>query len=82
MSGASMGRADRVNIQAMRNEPQGIGDREAAATYIAELSRDLALIARGHGLDALGHIPEMARLEAETRTVPPTAATRRPCACA
>ncbi len=42
-----------------------IGDREAAAAYVAELSRDLAFIARDHGLDALGYLLEMARLEAE-----------------
>ena len=42
-----------------------IGNREAAAAYVAELSRDLALIARRHGLDTLGFILEMARLEAE-----------------
>ncbi len=45
-----------------------IGDREAAAAYVAELSRDLALIARRHDLDALGFILEMARLEAENTT--------------
>jgi hypothetical protein len=47
------------------SDEQEIGDREAAAAYVAELSRDLALIARHHGLDALGYILEMARLEAE-----------------
>jgi hypothetical protein len=49
----------------MRDELESIGDREAAAAYVAELSRDLALIARRHGLDALGYILEMAHLEAE-----------------
>ena len=49
----------------MRNELESIGDREAAAAYVAELSRDLALIARRHGLDTLGYILEMAHLEAE-----------------
>ena len=43
-------------------------DREAAAAYVAELSRDLALIARNNGFDALGFILEMARLEAENVT--------------
>jgi hypothetical protein len=38
---------------------------EAAAAYVAELSRDLALIARRHDLHTLGFILEMARLEAE-----------------
>jgi hypothetical protein len=41
------------------------GDREEAAAYLAELSRDMALIARSHGFDALGFILEMAHLEAE-----------------
>ena len=49
----------------MRGEFQDHGDREAAAEYLAELSRDLAAIARSHGLDALSYILEMARLEAE-----------------
>jgi hypothetical protein len=40
-------------------------DREAAACYVAELSAELANLARQHGLDALGYILDMARLEAE-----------------
>ena len=40
------------------------GDR-AAAGYIAELSAELATLARRHRLDALGFILDMARLEAE-----------------
>lgn len=46
-----------------KTDPQ---DRVAAAAYVAELSSDLAAIARRHGLDTLGYILEMARLEAET----------------
>ena len=45
-----------------------IKDRIAAgdaAAYIAEMSADLAKIARQHGFDALGFILDMARLEAE-----------------
>ncbi len=41
---------------------------EAAAAYVAELSANLASIARRHGLDALGYILDMARLEAENAT--------------
>jgi hypothetical protein len=41
---------------------------EAAAAYVAELSADLATIARRHGLDTLGYILDMARLEAENAT--------------
>jgi hypothetical protein len=48
-----------------RSEHEGAGDRAAAATYVAELSGELATIARRHGLDALGYILDMARIEAE-----------------
>jgi hypothetical protein len=41
------------------------GDREAVVAYLAALSGDLATLARQHGLDTLGYILEMARLEAE-----------------
>jgi len=40
-------------------------DRAAAAAYVAEMSSDLAAIARRHGLDTLSYILDMARLEAE-----------------
>jgi hypothetical protein len=43
-------------------------DRTAAAKYVAELSAELANLARQHGLDALGYILDMARLEAENAT--------------
>ncbi len=52
----------------MREDLPSVDDRQAAAAYVAELSRDLALIARRHGLDALGFILEMARLEADNAT--------------
>ena len=41
-------------------------DPVAIASYIAELTADLAVMARSHGLESLGHLLEMARLEAET----------------
>ncbi len=41
------------------------GSPTEAAAYVAEMTADLALIARRHGLDALGYILDMARLEAE-----------------
>jgi len=47
---------------------QGEGDRAAAADYVAELSAELARLARQHGLDTLGYILDMARLEAENVT--------------
>jgi len=40
-------------------------DRAMAADYVAELSSELANLARQHGLDALAYILDMARLEAE-----------------
>jgi hypothetical protein len=43
-------------------------DRAAAANYVAELSAELASLARQHGFDALGYILDMARLEAENAT--------------
>jgi hypothetical protein len=47
---------------------EGVGDRAQAAAYVAELSADLATLARRHGLDALGYLLDMARLEAENAT--------------
>jgi hypothetical protein len=41
-------------------------DRQAAATYIATLSGELARLARRFGYDALGYILDMARMEAES----------------
>ena len=49
----------------MPEQPQKPGDREAAAAYLAEMTGDLASLARQHGLDALGFILDMAKLEAE-----------------
>jgi hypothetical protein len=40
-------------------------DKSAAAAYVADLTADLARMARRHGLDALGYILDMVRLEAE-----------------
>ena len=39
--------------------------RLAAANYIADLTANLALIARNHGLETLSYVLEMARLEAQ-----------------
>ncbi len=47
-------------------------DRSAAASYVAALSGDLASIARSHGLDTLGYLLDMARLEAESASRPPS----------
>lgn len=40
--------------------------RLAAADYIADMSANLAVIARQHGLETLGYVLEMARLEAQS----------------
>jgi hypothetical protein len=41
------------------------GDRTVVAQYVASLSGDLAAMARGSGLQTLGYLLEMVRLEAE-----------------
>ena len=49
----------------MAQPPTERDDRTAAAGYVAMLTADLASIAKSHGLDTLGYILDMARLEAE-----------------
>ena len=44
------------------------GVRSAVASYVATLSADLAGMARKTGLETLGYLLEMARLEAESVT--------------
>ena len=44
------------------------GDAASAADYVAAMSGDLASIARRHGLETLGYLLDMARLEAESVT--------------
>jgi hypothetical protein len=52
-------------------QPNAAGEAEraqspsAAAHYIATLAGELAQIARGHRLDGLAHILDMARMEAD-----------------
>jgi hypothetical protein len=41
-------------------------DARGAASYIAEMTRDLATLARRNGLDTLGYLLDIARLEAES----------------
>ena len=57
----------------MRNHKSATGEpgsRAAVASYIATLSADLAAMARRHGLETLGYVLEMARLEAESANRP------------
>jgi hypothetical protein len=51
----------------MLADPKSVTEakRVHAATYIAQMTNELALIAQRHGLDTLCYILEMARLEAE-----------------
>jgi hypothetical protein len=42
------------------------GNPTLVASYVASLSADLAALARRTGLDTLGYLLEMARLEAES----------------
>jgi hypothetical protein len=55
----------------MPDQTQEPADRAAAAAYLADLAGNLAVMARRHGLDTLGYILDMAKLEAENalRTV-------------
>jgi hypothetical protein len=46
--------------------PGDVGSPEAVASYVATISGDLATIARRTGLDTLGYLLEMVRLEAES----------------
>jgi len=48
----------------------GTGSRAAVASYVATLSADLAAMARRQGLETLGYLLEMARLEAESTNRP------------
>ena len=41
------------------------GDRTVVAQYVASMSSDLAVMARSSGLQTLGYLLEMVRLEAE-----------------
>ena len=43
-------------------------ERDEAAEYIATMSAGLASMARRHGLNTLGYLLDMAKLEAETAT--------------
>ena len=41
-------------------------DRQQVAAYVADLTCELALVARRNGLDALSYLLDMARMEAES----------------
>ncbi len=50
----------------MPDQPRAPGERTAVASYVATLSADLATMARDTGLETLGYLLEMVRLEAES----------------
>jgi hypothetical protein len=56
------------------SEPVG---RAAVASYVATMSADLAVMARRTGLDTLGYLLEMVRLEAESSIRPTSVPNRR-----
>lgn len=60
-----------MRIMGARSGKNGPGGRAAAASYVATLTADLAEIARRNGLETLGYILDMARLEAENHVHPP-----------
>ena len=64
------GRAPLSKIANMDNSDENDGSEsgetpDSAAQYIATITHELAKIARRNGLDALGYILEMARIEAD-----------------
>jgi hypothetical protein len=50
----------------MPENQQETASRTAVANYVASIAADLATLARRNGLDTLGYLLDMARLEAET----------------
>lgn len=52
-------------IEMTRNAPRRERDQNEAAAYIADLTANLASMARQHGLGTLGYLLEIARMEAE-----------------
>jgi hypothetical protein len=53
-------------------------DSDQVAAYVAELTGELALVSRRHGLDALAYLLDMARLEAESAAQRPKKAEAKP----
>ena len=50
----------------MPDQTDDSGGRAAVASYVATLTTELATMARRTGLDTLGYLLEMVRLEAES----------------
>ena len=66
-------------MRTLRHE-QGIPDLDTseAATYLAEMSGSLAVIARQHGFDTLAYLLDMAQEGAQNNARSPEGRTRRP----
>ncbi len=60
------GNLTRHGTQMPDQTTQPAGRRLAVASYVATLSADLAAMARDTGLETLGYLLEMVRLEAES----------------
>ena len=52
----------------MAEPSQEQSGQTAVASYVASISNDLATLSRRNGLDTLGYLLEMVRLEAESLT--------------
>ncbi len=65
-----MAAPDPAHGDSMTDQPASgdSGNRTVVANYVATLSADLASMARRSGLDTLGYLLEMVRLEAESET--------------
>jgi hypothetical protein len=50
----------------MPDQTEESGHRSSVASYVATMSADLATMSRRTGLDTLGYLLEMVRLEAES----------------
>jgi hypothetical protein len=66
----------RVSTHDPKNSFEPIG-RSAVASYVAALSADLSALARRSGLDTIGYLLEMVRLEAENAARQGGSAVRR-----
>lgn len=66
------------NTTHLHKPPNDSNDRTQVAMYIASMSADLSKMARSVGLDSVGYLLEMARLEAENAAHQPTQAPTKP----
>lgn len=57
-------------MRRIRRVTQTQQPNQEAATYIAAMARDLSVIAQRGGLDALGYLLDIVRLEAERHSLP------------